>query len=1101
MDVRAMTSQQVWAETPDPRWRGLAAARQTRWLQEDVLDLRAELDRLRTPAGGRGAALAMAPAPGRPAQAPLPALLLLRWPRRARLAGPFGAWLRMALKDRRVERLRRLHKRIVADVQMRLCALVLHTWRAGRSRSIGSRRSSAQNAPSCRKTSSSFVTSSSVVLGKSRYTFDASNSTGERYSWSRAILTFSLRHWILKYLVRTRSVVAAAWCASITRPEGISLPFCLVLLVKAFHGCCTMEARAPAVAPNSLPRAMWFQSCACQSAKAISARVTGDADGVAQPAVAEHVGDQPPGRVVLLRHAVAAGGCSGRAAASCLRGVLVGEPRKRRRSGSHSAGVAARAIPPGALVPASAPSSSAAEREKETTAVASASSNTDGIRRARMHFVMALISGGSTSRQNASRRDSGILSGEARAEPSANTPGAQALTTLAAGCPSEVPKGFSLGLGDDAHEDASKHPGILQRPEDLLHGGILARGRALRCRRRRGGNGGLECAGAPLLHQLRREPSGGGLLHDARDKLSPPRGLQLAAGSDRGRQCLSQLPLRVGGEFRGDALELRVESFKLLGAQDSVPAQADERVESAPLQGDAILVRGRALHDREQALQDLPEDVFTKVPIERSKLRVRERSSTQHWNVGSASLVEGVPRYCSRQRLLSGSRSRSATSSSARRECTKSRLASCSNGGRGGESLPSQPSLPTTAADCARANWAIPERASACTAADGYLSRCISVGEQLGHLAVKRVAALELRQLAPGAEREGRAASPGPPRRRQQRGPQLRCAHGAPWRLAHCLVRAEEQQPGEAGLNEAAAAACAGPGAQHGAEQECRGDPGSGDPGAHSRLLSCSMGYGSGKATGFIDCKACGYKWNWANKTECFKCKAKLMPSIGAPPPLSGVWAENQKYSTGWSKFGRGWAKTAPWRKHGSYKFWNWEHKGEHDEAAQLADPLSTTSLIASLASYQCDGDETGPTIAAAMDTLRRKAQAEQAAKTTPAPPKPRTGAQLLGEANRALKDIDHHIGKQRHKLVDAQLYLDDQEEYMAKLERPRAETLQQQWGALAQASAESGIEVVKPEEKVGSGALKVNFEFDASLFEGLEECDVTPEEMQSILR
>eukprot|EP00959_Pyramimonas_sp_CCMP1952_P284898 5956123-Pyramimonas_sp.AAC.1 len=62
------------------------------------------------------------------------------------------------------------------------------------------------------------------------------------------------------------------------------------------------------------------------------------------------------------------------------------------------------------------------------------------------------------------------------------------------------------------------------------------------------------------------------------------------------------------------------------------------------------------------------------------------------------------------------------------------------------------------------------------------------------------------------------------------------------------------------------------------------------------------------------------------------------------------------------------------------------------------------------------------------MDTLRRKAQAEQAAKTAPAPPKPRTGAQLLGDATRAPKDIDHRIGKQRKKLVDAQLFLDDQE-------------------------------------------------------------------------
>ncbi|CAK0872680.1 unnamed protein product [Prorocentrum cordatum] len=261
------------------------------------------------------------------------------------------------------------------------------------------------------------------------------------------------------------------------------------------------------------------------------------------------------------------------------------------------------------------------------------------------------------------------------------------------------------------------------------------------------------------------------------------------------------------------------------------------------------------------------------------------------------------------------------------------------------------------------------------------------------------------------------------------------------------------------------------------------------------------MGYGNGKAAGFIGCKACGYKWDWSNKTECFKCKAKLLPPVGAPPPLSGAWAENQRYSSGWSSSGRGWRKKAPWRQDCGYNSWNWEDKDEHDEVAQLPDPLSTTSLIASLASYQGVCDETDPTITAAMDTLRRKAQAEQAAKTAPAPPKPRMGAQLLGDANRALKDIDHRIGRQRKKLVDAQLYLDDQEEYMAKLEQQRVETLQQQWEVLAQANSDSGTEVVKPEEKVDSGALKVKFEFDASLFEGLEECDVTSEEMQSILQ
>eukprot|EP00959_Pyramimonas_sp_CCMP1952_P168521 3521228-Pyramimonas_sp.AAC.1 len=60
----------------------------------------------------------------------------------------------------------------------------------------------------------------------------------------------------------------------------------------------------------------------------------------------------------------------------------------------------------------------------------------------------------------------------------------------------------------------------------------------------------------------------------------------------------------------------------------------------------------------------------------------------------------------------------------------------------------------------------------------------------------------------------------------------------------------------------------------------------------------------------------------------------------------------------------------------------------------------------------------------------------------------------------------------------------------MAKLEQQRIQTLQQQWEALALANAESGTEVVTPEEKVGSGARKVKFEFDATLFEGLEDCD-----------
>eukprot|EP00959_Pyramimonas_sp_CCMP1952_P276713 5784245-Pyramimonas_sp.AAC.1 len=90
-----------------------------------------------------------------------------------------------------------------------------------------------------------------------------------------------------------------------------------------------------------------------------------------------------------------------------------------------------------------------------------------------------------------------------------------------------------------------------------------------------------------------------------------------------------------------------------------------------------------------------------------------------------------------------------------------------------------------------------------------------------------------------------------------------------------------------------------------------------------------------------------------------------------------------------------------------------------------------------------------------------------------PAPPKHRTGAQLLGEANRALKDLDHRIGKQRKKLTDAQLYLDDQNDYMEKLVQQRVEVQQRHLLALQQANQESGILVVNTEEKIGSGTLK----------------------------
>eukprot|EP00959_Pyramimonas_sp_CCMP1952_P443165 9278396-Pyramimonas_sp.AAC.1 len=55
-------------------------------------------------------------------------------------------------------------------------------------------------------------------------------------------------------------------------------------------------------------------------------------------------------------------------------------------------------------------------------------------------------------------------------------------------------------------------------------------------------------------------------------------------------------------------------------------------------------------------------------------------------------------------------------------------------------------------------------------------------------------------------------------------------------------------------------------------------------------------------------------------------------------------------------------------------------------------DPLTTASLIASLAAHQGVGDQSDPTIAAALDTLRCKAQGEEEnAKPAPAPPKQRT--------------------------------------------------------------------------------------------------------------
>eukprot|EP00959_Pyramimonas_sp_CCMP1952_P416938 8735175-Pyramimonas_sp.AAC.1 len=104
-------------------------------------------------------------------------------------------------------------------------------------------------------------------------------------------------------------------------------------------------------------------------------------------------------------------------------------------------------------------------------------------------------------------------------------------------------------------------------------------------------------------------------------------------------------------------------------------------------------------------------------------------------------------------------------------------------------------------------------------------------------------------------------------------------------------------------------------------------------------------------------------------------------------------------------------------------------------------DPLTTVSLITSLAAYQGVGEKIDPTITAALDTLRRKAQEEEAnAKPAPAPPKQRTGAQLLADANRSLKELDNRIEKQRTKLTGAQLYLDDQLEKMEKLAQQRVE-------------------------------------------------------------
>ncbi|CAK0803616.1 unnamed protein product, partial [Prorocentrum cordatum] len=193
------------------------------------------------------------------------------------------------------------------------------------------------------------------------------------------------------------------------------------------------------------------------------------------------------------------------------------------------------------------------------------------------------------------------------------------------------------------------------------------------------------------------------------------------------------------------------------------------------------------------------------------------------------------------------------------------------------------------------------------------------------------------------------------------------------------------------------------------------------------------------------------------------------------------------------------WKKWAPWR-HSTYASTTagWDTVEAQMGDGGQSDPITTVSLITSLAAYQGVGEKSDPTITAALDTLRRKAQEEEAnAKPAPAPPKQRTGAQLLADANRALKELDNRIEKQRTKLTGAQLYLDDQLEKMDKLAQQRVEVQQRHLTALQQANQESGIIVVRPEEKT----LNVKFEYDGSLFEGLEERDIPSEEMDSIMQ
>ncbi|CAK0803559.1 unnamed protein product [Prorocentrum cordatum] len=100
---------------------------------------------------------------------------------------------------------------------------------------------------------------------------------------------------------------------------------------------------------------------------------------------------------------------------------------------------------------------------------------------------------------------------------------------------------------------------------------------------------------------------------------------------------------------------------------------------------------------------------------------------------------------------------------------------------------------------------------------------------------------------------------------------------------------------------------------------------------------------------------------------------------------------------------------------------------------------------------------------------------------------------------SRALKDIGFRTTKQKNKLADAQLYLHDVQDNMDKLLSQREATLIAQRQALTQATAESGIEVVAPASEPAS--FNTRFDYDASLFGDLEECDTLAEERTNILQ